>query len=206
MMTDKNKYKHFVGDRTPTMSVDLNLDRTDDFVNQSGTSDILDLLDMYGGEVASIETTDADGNSVIITGRQNNDGDGSNTQADLITQLQRQALPIIPQTPSNSNKNFSKKLQRKQRRQQGASSFLTGLQQGLGLLGGGQQQPQQQQQTATADTASVGIPNDRGNDWQKYVLFGLLWNRSNRFDNEYEQERGRTRSRCSPKPINREIN
>ena len=173
-MTDKNKYKHFVGDRTPTMSVDLNLDRTDDFVNQSGTSDILDLLDMYGGEVASIETTDADGNSVIITGRQNNDGDGSNTQADLLTQLQEAGATNNPTNSIQQQQELLEKLQRKQRRQQGASSFLTGLQQGLGLLGGGQQQPQQQQQTATADTASVGIPNDRGNDWQKYVLFGLL--------------------------------
>ena len=97
-MTDNNKYKHFVGDSTPTMSVDLNLDRTDDFVNQSGTSDILDMLDMYGGEVASIETTDADGNSVIMTGRQNNDGDGSNTQADLITQLQEAGATNNPIT------------------------------------------------------------------------------------------------------------
>ena len=61
-MCKTNEYKSFVGDTAPTASVDLNLDRTDDFVNQSGTSDILDLLDVYGGEVGSIETTDAEGN------------------------------------------------------------------------------------------------------------------------------------------------
>jgi len=149
-MTDKNKYKHFVGDRTPTMSVDLNLDRTDDFVNQSGFSDIEALLEGYGTE----------GNTT--------------TQEDLITQLQEAGATNTPSRSIEEQQDILDKLQRKQRRQQGASSFLSGLQKGLGLLGRGQQQPQQQQQTATADTASFAIPDDGGNDWQKYLLFGLL--------------------------------
>ena len=170
-MTDTNKYKHFVGDSTPTMSVDLNLDRTDDFINQSGTADIMDLLGSYGGSVQTYEGTGADGQPYVITGGSG----GDLTQADLITQLQEAGATNSPTNSIQDQQAILEKLQRKQRRQQGASSFLTGLQKGLGLLGGGQQQqPQQQQQTATADTASLAIPNDGGNDWQKYVLFGLL--------------------------------
>ena len=169
-MTDNNKYKHFVGDSTPTMSVDLNLDRTDDFVNQSGFSDIEALLEGYGGEVQTFEGTGTDGQPYVITGR----GGGDSTQNDLITQLQEVGAVNDPTNSIKEQQKLLDKLERKQRRQQGASSFLSGLQQGLGLLGRGQQQPQQQQRTATADTASFAIPDDRGNDWQKYVLFGLL--------------------------------
>ncbi len=169
-MTDTNKYKHFVGDSTPTMSVDLNLDRTDDFINQSGFSDIEALLEGYGGEAQTFEGTGTDGQPYVITGR----GGGDSTQGDLITQLQEVGAVNDPTNSIKEQQKLLDKLQRKQRRQQGASSFLSGLQQGLGLLGRGQQQPQQQQQTATADTASISIPNEGGNDWQKYVLFGLL--------------------------------
>ena len=169
-MTDNNKYKHFIGDRTPTMSVDLNLDRTDDFVNQAGFSDIEALLEGYGGEVQTFEGTGTDGQPNVITGR----GGGDSTQNDLITQLQEGGGVNTPTNSIQQQQDLLEKLQRKQRRQQGASSFLSGLQKGLGLLGRGQQQPQQQQQTATADTASFAIPDDSGNDWQKYVLFGLL--------------------------------
>lgn len=172
-----NEYKSFVGDTAPTASVDLNLDRTDDFVNQSGTSDILDLLDMYGGEVGSIETTDAQGNSVIITGRQNNDGDGSNTQADLLTQLQELGATNNPTNSIQEQQAILEKLQRKQRRQQGASSFLAGLGQGLGLLNrggsGGQMQGQVQGNFDNTQTASFA-PEDSRPEWVKYAVIGLV--------------------------------
>lgn len=179
-MCKTNEYKSFVGDTAPTASVDLNLDRTDDFVNQSGTSDILDLLDVYGGEVGSIETTDAEGNSVIITGRQNNDGDGSNTQADLLTQLQELGATNNPTNSIQEQQAILEKLQRKQRRQQGASSFLAGLGQGLGLLNrggsGGQMQGQVQGQQGNFDNTQTAsfAPEDSRPEWVKYAVIGLV--------------------------------
>lgn len=152
------------------MSVDLNLDRADNFVNQSGFSDIEALLEGYGGEVQTFEGTGTDGQPYVITGR----GGGDLTQNDLITQLQEGGAVNTPTNSIQQQQELLEKLQRKQRRQQGASSFLSGLQKGLGLLGRGQQQPQQQQQTATAEKAGFVPSDDGGNDWQKYVLFGLL--------------------------------
>ena len=132
---------------------------------------------MYGGEVGSIETTDAQGNSVIITGRQNNDGDGSNTQADLLTQLQELGATNNPTNSIQEQQAIFEKLQRKQRRQQGASSFLAGLGQGLGLLNrggsGGQMQGQVQGNFDNTQTASFA-PEDSRPEWVKYAVIGLV--------------------------------
>lgn len=154
-MCKTNEYKSFVGDTAPTASVDLNLDRADDFVNQSGFSDIEALLEVYGSE-------------------------GNTSQDDLITQLQEAGATNTPTNSIQEQQAILENLQRKQRRQQGASSFLAGLGQGLGLLNrggsGGQMQGQVQGQQGNFDNTQTAsfAPEDSRPEWVKYAVIGLV--------------------------------
>jgi len=158
-------YINFVGDDSPTPSVDLNLDRRSDYVNQvsydpDGVFDIDDLLssDMSFSPNNQILLD----NSILLPEAEVYSDGGGQGASNSMTTAQREA---------------ERQRKREQRRKAGAS-LLDGLAKGFGLGRGNQGGTQPQVQVTSGDgnntqQAGFGFESERPNFFIPMVI-GLI--------------------------------
>ena len=127
------------------LNSDLDLDATQDFVNQAGSFSMDNLLSDLGQYME-------EGSGV--TAESLTTGAGA-TQATSPEAIKNQAL-----------------LAKRRNRGKGLGAFAKGLGQGLGLLGAGQQQQPLQQAQAT-EPSKAGFQRERG-DWVIPALIGAI--------------------------------
>jgi hypothetical protein len=118
----RKEYKNFMGDRS-SMSVDLDLERTDDFVNQVtyNTDDLFDFLDDDDIKITPLGTS----NGVL-----DSDGDGIPDMIDIPAGSGTGKPTTTPSAPApRANKG------------KGLGAFASGLTKGLGLINRGATPP-----------------------------------------------------------------
>lgn len=128
------------------LNSDLDLDATQDFVNQAGSFSMDNLLSEFSqyGQEGSGVTAES-----ITTG-------AGAVQATSPEAVSKQAL-----------------LAKRRNRGKGLGAFAKGLGQGLGLLGAGQQQQPLQQQAQATEPTQAGFQKERG-DWVIPTLIGAI--------------------------------
>lgn len=151
-MRNEKTYKNFIGDTGKTMSVDLDLENTNDFVNQvtynpDGLFDFLDPDDVKVTSTTGVSSTldsDQDGIPDMI------DIDAGSGTGKPTTQSK-------PAPRAN--------------RGQGLGTFAEGLAKGLGLYNRGAT-PQPIPTEVQPTTASTGVSTSEGKNWVIPVLVG----------------------------------
>ena len=128
------------------LNSDLDLDATQDFVNQAGSfsmENLLSDLSQYGEQ-------------------------GSGVTAESLTTGAGAAQATSPEAVKNQAL-----LAKRRNKGKGLGAFAKGLGQGLGLLGAGQQQQPLQQQAQATEPTQAGFQKERG-DWVIPTLIGAI--------------------------------
>lgn len=139
------------------LNSDLDLDATQDFVNQAGSFSFttpsmlgLDFTPSESAATTSCSNAEFRSRYPALCGAQDRQN-----------------------PPSTSSTSTQDLLAQRRNKGKGLGAFAKGLGQGLGLLGGGQQQQPVQQQAQATEPSQAGFQKERG-DWVIPALIGAI--------------------------------
>ena len=167
MRKQEDRYKNFLGDTAQTMSVDLDVDNTSDFVNVSGIGGIDDIDEQFQLALDETAPTFFDDGSYSFDFNPNATYYGAPE-----TDEEGYVKPITNLT----NKQDVKPAPRANKGQ-GLGTFAQGLAKGLGLFDTGLQNPQGTAQTNNTGTGTTiqqgGFTTEKRNPWIPLLIGGI---------------------------------